>query len=213
MRQALELGVDLVGGIDPATIDRDPIRHLETIFDLATHYDLGLDIHLHDPGDLGRWEIERIADMTQAHGMAGRVMISHAYALGGFPAADLTPLMDRLAALNISIMTCAPAHFTVPPVAALRSRGVNVCSGSDGIRDAWGPMGNGDMLERAMLLALRFGWSKDADLAVAFDRERRRRARWACSITGWGRAARPIWCWFRRKTLRQRCWSVRGNAR
>ena len=169
MRQALELGVDLVGGIDPATIDRDPIRHLETIFDLATHYDRGLDIHLHDPGDLGRWEIERIADMTQAHGMAGRVMISHAYALGAFPAADLTPLMDRLAALNISIMTCAPAHFTVPPVAALRSRGVNVCSGSDGIRDAWSPMGNGDMLERAMLLALRFGWSKDADLAAAFD--------------------------------------------
>ena len=169
MRQALELGVDLVGGIDPAAIDRDPIRHLETIFGMATQYDRGLDIHLHDPGDLGRWEIERIADMTQAHGMAGRVMISHAYALGAFPPADLAPLMDRLAALKISIMTCAPAHFTVPPVAALRSRGVNVCSGSDGIRDAWSPMGNGDMLERAMLLAMRFGWSKDGDLAAALD--------------------------------------------
>lgn len=169
MQQALELGVDVVGGIDPAAIDRDPIRHLETIFGMATRYDRGLDIHLHDPGDLGRWEIERIADMTQAHGMAGRVMISHAYALGAFPPADLAPLMDRLAALKISIMTCAPAHFTVPPVAVLRSRGVNVCSGSDGIRDAWSPMGNGDMLERAMLLALRFGWSKDAELAMAFD--------------------------------------------
>ena len=169
MRQALELGVDLVGGIDPAAIDRDPIRHLETIFGMATRFDRGLDIHLHDPGDLGRWEIERIADMTQAHGMAGRVMISHAYALGAFPPADLAPLMDRLAALKISIMTCAPAHFTVPPVAALRSRGVNVCSGSDGIRDAWSPMGNGDMLERAMLLAMRFGWSKDGDLAAALD--------------------------------------------
>ena len=51
----------------------------------------------------------------------------------------------------------------------LRSRSVNVCSGSDGIRDAWSPMGNGDMLERAMLIALRFGWSKDEDLAMAFD--------------------------------------------
>ena len=30
-------------------------------------------------------------------------------------------------------------------------------------------MGNGDMLERAMLLALRFGWSKDEELAAAFD--------------------------------------------
>ena len=169
MHAALELGVDIVGGIDPAAIDRDPIRHLETIFDMATRYDRGLDIHLHDPGDLGRWEIERIADMTESHAMAGRVMISHAYSLGAFPPADLLALADRLAALGISIMTCGPAQVTVPPVAMLRSRGVNVCSGSDGIRDAWSPMGNGDMLERAMLLAMRFGWSKDADLAMAFD--------------------------------------------
>lgn len=169
MRAALEMGVDLVGGIDPAAIDRDPIRHLETIFDLATHYDRGIDIHLHEAGDLGRWEIERIADMTQAWGLSGRVTISHAYALGAFPPNELLALADRLAELGISIMTCAPPHTTVPPVAMLRSRGVNVCSGSDGIRDAWSPMGSGDMLERAMLLALRFGWNKDEDLSMALD--------------------------------------------
>ena len=169
MRAALELGVEIVGGIDPAAIDRDPIRHLETIFDMATRYKRGIDIHLHDPGDLGRWEIERIADFTQSSGLQGRVMISHAYSLGAFPQNDLLALADRLTALGISIMTCAPPQVTVPPVAMLRSRGVNVCSGSDGIRDAWSPMGNGDMLERAMLIALRFGWSKDADLALALD--------------------------------------------
>ena len=169
MHAALDMGVDIVGGIDPAAIDRDPIRHLETIFDMATRYDRGVDIHLHDPGDLGRWEIERIADFTQSSGLQGRVMISHAYSLGAFAPNDLLPLADRLAELGISIMTCAPAHVTVPPVAMLRSRGVNVCSGSDGIRDAWSPMGNGDMLERALLMAQRFGWSQDEDLAMAFD--------------------------------------------
>jgi cytosine deaminase len=169
MQTALEMGVDIVGGIDPAAIDRDPVRHLETIFDWAARYDRGVDIHLHDPADLGRWEIERIADMTQAHGLQGRVMISHAYCLGAFAPVELHALADRLAELQISIMTCAPSHVTVPPVAMLRSRHVNVCSGSDGIRDAWSPMGNGDMLERAMLIALRFGWSKDSDLEMAFD--------------------------------------------
>jgi len=169
MREALEMGADVVGGIDPAGIDRDPIRHLETVFDLAERYRKAVDIHLHDPGDLGRWEIERIADMTEATGLAGRVTISHAYCLGAFPVADLAPLADRLAKLRISIMTCAPPHVTVPPVAWLRSRGVNVCSGSDGIRDAWSPMGSGDMLERAWLIALRYGWSKDEELAAAFD--------------------------------------------
>ncbi len=168
MRAALDRGVDVVGGIDPATIDRDPIRHLETLFDLAIRYDRGIDIHLHEPGELGRWQIERIADMTRARGLAGRVMISHAYSLGAFPPHDLLALAEQLAQLDISIMTCA-LHQAVLPVAMLRSRGVNVCSGSDGIRDAWSPSGNGDMLARASLLALRSDWNTDEDLAMAFD--------------------------------------------
>ncbi|WP_179403914.1 amidohydrolase family protein [Burkholderia guangdongensis] len=169
MKAALDLGVDVVGGIDPAGIDRDPIRHLDTVFQLAAHYRRGIDIHLHDLGELGRWEIERLCDMTQAFGLQGQVVISHAYSLGAFPPADLHGLADRLAALDVAIMTCAPPNVTVPPVAMLRSRGVTVCSGSDGIRDAWSPLGDGDMLERAMLIALRFGWSKDEELAMAFD--------------------------------------------
>ncbi|WP_309678805.1 amidohydrolase family protein [Polaromonas sp.] len=168
MRAALDRGVDIVGGIDPATLDRDPIRHLETLFDLATGYGRGIDIHLHEPGELGRWQIERIADMTRACGLTGRVMISHAYSLGAFPPHDLLALADRLAELDISIMTCV-LHQAALPVAMLRSRGVNVCSGSDGIRDAWSPSGNGDMLARASLLALRSDWNRDQDLAMAFD--------------------------------------------
>jgi len=169
MREAVEMGVDVVGGIDPAAIDLDPMRHLETVFGLAARHGKDVDIHLHDPGDLGRWQIERICDMTQTSGLAGRVVISHAYCLGTFNTSELGPLAARLAELRISIMTCAPPHTTVPPVAWLRTQGVNICSGSDGIRDTWSPMGNGDMLERAMLIALRFGWSKDEDLATAFD--------------------------------------------
>jgi cytosine/creatinine deaminase len=186
MEDALAMGVDVVGGIDPAGIDRDPIRHLESVFELATRSGRrGIDIHLHDGGELGRFEIERIADMTQAHGLHGQVMISHAYALGAFALEELHPLADRLARLGISIMSCAPAHFTVPPLALLRSRGVNVCSGSDNVRDTWSPMGNGDMLERARLIAMRFGWSKDEQLADAFDIVSRGGAQ-ALGIEGYG---------------------------
>lgn len=185
MEQALALGVDVVGGIDPAGIDRDPIAHLDQIFDMAVRHGRGVDIHLHDLGELGRWEIDRICDMTKDLGLQGQVIISHAYALGAFPPAEITALADRLAELQISIMTCAPPHVTVPPVAMLRSRGVNVCSGSDGIRDAWSPMGNGDMLERAMLMALRFNWGKDEDLAMALDVVTQGGAR-ALGISGYG---------------------------
>jgi cytosine deaminase len=95
-------------------------------------------------------------------------MISHAYCLGMLPWSQVQPLAERLAALGISLMSSAPADCAAPPFLALRETGVNVCLGSDGIRDAWSPMGNGDMLERAMLLALRFDLGKDEELAAAF---------------------------------------------
>lgn len=168
MREALRLGVENVGGLDPCGIDDDPIAQLDLVFGLAGEFGRGVDIHLHDKGELGLWQIARIADYTERHGLQGRVMISHAYCLGMAPWEQVRPLAARLATLDIALMSSAPADCPVPPFLALREAGVNLCLGSDGIRDAWSPMGNGDMLERAMLLALRFDLCKDDELAAAF---------------------------------------------
>ena len=168
MEEALKMGVETVGGLDPAGIDNDPIAHLIAIFDLAERYGRGLDIHLHDRGELGLWQIERIADFTAARGLKDKVVISHAYCLGMFSNARIEKLGRRLAELGISLMTSAPADTTIPPVDFLKSLGVNICCGSDGIRDAWSPFGTGAMLERAFLLAFHYDWSKDEELASAF---------------------------------------------
>ncbi len=169
MEEALKMGVENVGGLDPCGIDGDPIRHLETIFGLAKSHDRGVDIHLHDKGELGLWQIERIADFTARFGREGRTVISHGYCLGEAGTARLEKIARRLAETGISIMTTAPADCPAPPVTALRAAGVNVCMGSDGIRDAWSPLGTGDMLERALFLALRVDLAKDAELVMAFD--------------------------------------------
>ena len=169
MEEALKLGVDHAGGLDPAGIDSDPVTHLKIIFGMAAKHGCGVDIHLHDRGELGLWQIARIADFTEAYGLRGKVMISHAYCLGMAPEAAIAKLARRLADLGIAIMTAVPIDPAIPPVALLRQHGVTVCCGSDGIRDAWSPMGNGDMLERAFLLAFRFEWSKDSEFAAAFD--------------------------------------------
>ena len=97
MEAALKLGVENVGGLDPCGIDNDPIRHLEAVFGLAKTYDRGVDIHLHDKGELGLWQIERIIDFTQRYGRQGRTIISHAYCLGQAPAARLEKIAQRLA--------------------------------------------------------------------------------------------------------------------
>lgn len=169
MEQAIGRGVETIGGLDPAGIDNDPIGQLRLIFALAEKHGCGLDIHLHDAGELGIWQIARIADFTAASGLNGRVMISHAYCLGSVPTTQIEALGRRLADLGISLMTTGPADGPLPPVTFLRQLGVNICSGSDNIRDAWTPFGTGDMLERALLLALRLDWTRDADIAAAFD--------------------------------------------
>ncbi len=74
-----------MGGLDPAGIDGDPDGQLRAIFGLAENAGRGVDIHLHDKGALGAWQVRRIADYTEASGLSGRVMISHAYCLGMIP--------------------------------------------------------------------------------------------------------------------------------
>ncbi|SCK25583.1 amidohydrolase family protein [Vogesella sp. LIG4] len=169
MRQAVEAGMEVVGGLDPCGIDKDPIAHLTQIFELAREYGRGVDIHLHDGGELGLWQVARICDFTERYQRQGKVVISHGFCLGMRPWDEVAPLAARLAANGISIATTAPGEVEAPPFDALSAAGVNICLGNDGIRDAWSPLGNGDMLERVMLQAYRFYVRTDAGLQAAFD--------------------------------------------
>jgi cytosine deaminase len=56
----------------------------------------------------------------------------------------------------------------MPPVPLLTEHGVTVFVGSDNIRDAWSPYGNGDILDRARLVGYRSDLASDADLRLAF---------------------------------------------
>jgi cytosine/adenosine deaminase-related metal-dependent hydrolase len=167
--EAMLMGADLIGGIDPASLDRDVEKHLDVVFGVAERRGVDIDIHLHDPGMLGVFEIEQIAARTRALGMAGHVAISHAYALGGVPDDVVKRTADTLAASGIAIMTNAPGSRPFPPVALLRQAGVTVFGGNDNIRDSWWPYGDGDMLRRASMIGYRSGFNTDDDLKIAFD--------------------------------------------
>jgi cytosine/adenosine deaminase-related metal-dependent hydrolase len=168
MARAMELGADVVGGIDPASIDRDPRAHLDAIFGLADRYGRPVDIHLHEPGELGAFCLELIIERVLALSMQGRCVVSHCYCLGMLPSERTLELCTSLAAAGISIMTTGPAGRPAPPLRHLRAVGVEVCSGTDGIRGAFEPFGNGDMLQRASALAEKNGFYRDEDLAFVF---------------------------------------------
>jgi cytosine/creatinine deaminase len=166
---AIAEGADLVGGLDPAGIDSDVEGHLGAIFGIAERRGVGLDIHLHDPGTLGCYELRQIAARASAAGLAGKVAVSHAFALGGVDDGEFGRTAEMLARADVAIMTNGPGPVPMPPVRRLVAAGVRVFAGSDNIRDAWSPLGNGDMLERAVLIAYRQDFRSDADLELAFD--------------------------------------------
>ncbi len=164
LEQAIKEGAQVIGGIDPAGFDQDPVRHLDVIFGIAARHGVPVDIHLHDPGELGAWEIELIAERTRVLGLAGQVTISHAFALATVPERRQGQLADLLAARGVNIATAAAAAYPMIPVGILTRAGVTVGLGNDGIRDLWSPFGSGDMLERAMIVAQRCGLRHDEDL-------------------------------------------------
>ncbi|MFE0145617.1 amidohydrolase [Nonomuraea sp. NPDC059007] len=188
LEAALKSGVEAVGGLDPAGIDRDPVRHLDLIFGLAERYGAHLDIHLHDGGTLGAWELELITERTRALGLGGRVTVSHAYALGQIDEAHQDRLAEGFAEAGVALATGAVYSFPVPPVKRMRAAGVVIACGHDGIRDLWGPYGSGDMLERAMHLAYRSTFRSDPDIELALEAATYGGAR-ALGLTGYGLSA------------------------
>lgn len=167
LERAVASGVENVGGIDPAGYDRDPRGHLDAIFDIAARHGCGVDLHLHDEGPLGAWEIELIIERTKALGLAGKVAIGHAFGICGIPETQQDRLIEGLAEQQITLTTAAVYDRPVPPLAKMRAAGANVACGNDGIRDLWGPYGDGDMLTRTMHLAYRSSFRTDPEIELA----------------------------------------------
>ncbi|CAH0257829.1 amidohydrolase family protein [Roseomonas sp. CECT 9278] len=166
---AMAMGADIVGGLDPCAIERDPVRHLNIVFGLAEKHRKPVDIHLHEQGSMGAFSLELILERTRALSMQGQVVVSHAFCLGDVTERDRDALLAQMADLGVAIATTAPASRPVPLVAACRAAGVTIFGGNDGIRDTWTPYGSPDMLERAMLVGLRNNFRRDDEIALAFD--------------------------------------------
>ncbi len=99
------------------------MRHLDVLFDLAARYGAGIDVHLHDPSELGAWELELIVDRTRDTGLGGRVTVSHAYGFSQMDAASRDRLIERLAEAGVTPVTAAVYSFPVPPIKRLRAAG------------------------------------------------------------------------------------------
>ncbi|WP_312525769.1 amidohydrolase family protein [Paracoccus sp. (in: a-proteobacteria)] len=162
--EALANGCEVLGGIDPCGIDRDPKGQLDILFDLAVKHGKPIDIHLHEGGELGAFTMELIFERVRANTMQGQFVISHAFALGMNDHLRVGKLIEEIAELDIGIATTGAPSATVPSVKRLRDAGVRIGAGCDGIRDTWGPWGLPDMMDRARIIGMKNGVRSDDDL-------------------------------------------------
>lgn len=169
MNQSMAMGADLVGGLDPCGIDRDPKGHLDAIFGLADKHGRRIDIHLHEPGEMGAFSMELILERTAALGMKGRVAISHAFCLGMPDWKRVEGLLDQMADQDVAILTTGAPSREVPSVKRVRSAGLRMGTGCDGVLDTWNPWNRPDMLDRARIVAQKNNLRADADLEVVLD--------------------------------------------
>lgn len=164
MREAMRKGATLVGGVDPATIDRDIERSLATTMDIATESGKGLDIHIHDGDSLGAFEFKKLAELATQAGKVGQTTISHAIALGDLQGAELEAMTAILREAQIDVTTTIPTNRPTIPVQYLQKNGVNVSLGHDSLTDHWSPYGTGDTIEKLSILAERFRFMDEFSL-------------------------------------------------
>ncbi|MEB8336009.1 amidohydrolase [Streptomyces endophyticus] len=167
LEASLKAGADVMGGIDPCTLDRDPKGHLDVVFGLAEKYGVEVDIHLHEPGDLGVFSTDLILERVRALGMQGKVTMSHAYELGSVNESTSRRLIEEFAELDIAMATVAPAKGNQLSLVQLTEAGVRVGLGEDGQRDYWSPYGNCDLLDRTWQLAFTNNFRRDDHIEMS----------------------------------------------
>ncbi|SBT90739.1 cytosine deaminase [Streptomyces sp. DI166] len=161
LRDALKMGASVVGGCPD--LDPDPTGYVEAVLELASEHGCPVDLHT-DADDPAR--LSRLAAM--AGGLRPGVTLGPCGGLGRLPSDAAARTADQLAAAGVSVV-CLPQggcggveRRGTAPVRLLRAAGVRVAAGSGALRDVSNPVGRGDPLEAAYLLASRYGLGAEA---------------------------------------------------
>lgn len=165
LREALERGADLVGGCPH--LDDNPEGANETLLEIASEYQRGVDLHTDENLDPQKNGLEDLARRVLASGFAYGVAASHCVSLGSQALSRQDEIAELVAAANISVVALPHTNLflqgrehqqsmprAITAVKALRARNVNVCAGADNLQDPFNPMGRGDPLETASLMVM-----------------------------------------------------------
>jgi cytosine/creatinine deaminase len=183
MVKAVELGADVVGAIPHYELTReDGVESVRFAMALADEHGLRVDIHCDETDDEHSRFVEVMAAETIRRGMSGRVTASHTTAMHSYNNAYAYRLIGNIARAGLHMVTnpldnaVLQGRFDTGPirrghtrVKQLQEAGVNVCIGHDSVMDPWYPLGHGDPMQAAFVLAHLGQMSGDAELRRLLD--------------------------------------------
>nr|WP_195761691.1 amidohydrolase family protein [Pantoea sp. 201603H] len=165
MREAMKMGVQHVGGLDPTNVDGDMKRSLDAMFQIALDFDRGVDIHLHETTPAGVAAIKYMIQTVERNPqLKGKVTLSHGFALSTLSGSELDSVINGLAEQQFTLASTVPIGKLAMPLPQLSEKGVFVMTGTDSVIDHWSPFGTGSMLEKANLYAQLYGYSDEYSL-------------------------------------------------
>ena len=139
---------------------------MKFVFDLAQEFDALIDVHCDETDDDHARFVEVMAAETIKRGMSGRVTASHTTAMGSYNAAYAYRLINNLRRADLHFVTnpldnsVLQGRFDVGPIRRGQTRvkeliaaGLNVAVGHDSVMDPWYPLGVGDPMQSAFVMA------------------------------------------------------------
>lgn len=183
LREALELGADVVGGIPHNEHTReDGISGVRTAVDLAERFDRPIDLHIDETDDPGSRFTETLASEVLKRDMGERATASHVTALHSYPNAYAAKLISLLAEAGVQVVTNPldnavlqgryddyPRRRGHTRIDQLREEGVTVGIGHDSVVDPWYHYGVADPLDAAFVLIHYAHMSGRSDLEILWE--------------------------------------------
>ena len=166
MVKAMEMGVDVVGGIPHYEWTREyGERDVKTVLRLAKEYGRQADLHCDETDDDQSRFLELVAAETIRLGLQDRVTASHTTAMHSYSNAYAYRLIRWMRRAGVHIITnpldnaVLQGRFDAYPirrgftrVKELLANGINVCIGHDSIMDPWYPLGVGDPIQACFVM-------------------------------------------------------------
>lgn len=183
MKEAMELGADVVGGIPHYELTReDGVKSILFIFDLAEKYDRLIDIHCDEIDDDQSRFLEVVAAEALRRNLGPRVTASHTTAFGSYNNAYAFKLMGFLKRANINFVSNPLINLTLQGrtdtypkrrgltrVKELWQNHLNISLGHDCIQDPWYNLGSGNLLEVASMAVHACQMTGRDELAACYE--------------------------------------------